>query len=71
MNESGTKGCPKCNRVMISGNLSVKGGHRWEISWSLKPALSQLGEKVAVFRCRKCGYVELYSMEFPRGDKTP
>ena len=71
MNEDGTKGCPKCSEVMASGSLSVKGGPLWEINWRLEAALGELREKVAAFRCRKCGYVKLYTPESPPGDEMP
>ena len=66
MNESEIKKCPKCGGEMTQGILSVEGGLGWEINWRLRKR--KLGEKVVAFRCRQCGYAELYSTDFPQGE---
>jgi len=63
MSESEVKKCPKCGGIMTFGILSIKGALGWEINWRLK--VRKEGEKIVAFRCRACGYTELYSTEFP------
>jgi predicted nucleic-acid-binding Zn-ribbon protein len=64
---SEVKKCPKCNGEMTMGILSIQSAPGWEINWRLK--LRKLGEKIVAFRCRECGYTELYSTEFPQGEQ--
>jgi predicted nucleic-acid-binding Zn-ribbon protein len=55
------KKCPKCGGEMVTGVLSVA-GIAYEINWRVR-SLS-LGEKIVAYRCRQCGYAELYSTQF-------
>ena len=64
---SEAKKCPKCDGEMVSGILSIQGLPGWEINWRLRKR--KLGEKIAAYRCRQCGYVEFYSTEFPQGEE--
>jgi predicted nucleic-acid-binding Zn-ribbon protein len=61
------KKCPKCGGEMVLGMLSVQGGPGWEINWRVQKR--KLGERIVSYRCRQCGYAELYSTEFPQGEK--
>jgi predicted nucleic-acid-binding Zn-ribbon protein len=67
MSEKEVNKCPKCGEIMTSGILSIKGAPGWEINWRLK--VRKKGEKIVAFRCRTCGYTELYSTEFPQGEQ--
>ena len=67
MSESQAKTCPKCGGTMTSGILSIEGMLGWKINWRLK--VRKRGEKIVAFRCRTCGYTELYSTEFPQGEQ--
>lgn len=56
---SETKMCPKCSGTMELGNLGryvrwFSGRFSWPGSWT------QLGKNVSAYRCKNCGYVELY-----------
>jgi predicted nucleic-acid-binding Zn-ribbon protein len=63
MSEREVVDCPKCGGKMTSGILSIKYLPGWEINWRLK--VRKKGEKIVALRCRLCGYMELYSTEFP------
>jgi predicted nucleic-acid-binding Zn-ribbon protein len=56
MNENEVKKCPKCSGEMEIGFLSnaprwTRGTSIWQIG----------GPRVFAFKCRNCGYVELYA----------
>jgi len=61
---SDIKKCPKCGGEMTTGVLSIA-GIPYEVNWRAR-GLS-LGEKIVAYRCRQCGYTELYSTQFPQG----
>jgi predicted nucleic-acid-binding Zn-ribbon protein len=65
MNE--VRKCPRCGGDMARGILSVETGLGWKINWRLRKR--KLGENIVAFRCRQCGYTELYSTEFPHGEE--
>jgi predicted nucleic-acid-binding Zn-ribbon protein len=63
---SEVKKCSKCGGELALGILSVEGGTGWEINWRLRKR--KLGENIVASRCRQCGYIELYSTNFPQGE---
>jgi len=65
------KKCPKCGGEMDRGILArAKFGGDWfrfvpsESVWYVGS-----GEKAVAFRCRQCGFVEVYSTEPPKSDR--
>jgi predicted nucleic-acid-binding Zn-ribbon protein len=57
---SGGKDCPKCGGIMTEGMLSVQNS-AYAVNW--RKGRFSYGEEIVAYRCKQCGYTELYSKE--------
>jgi predicted nucleic-acid-binding Zn-ribbon protein len=57
---SEAKDCPKCGGAMTEGILSVQSS-AYAVNW--RKGRFSGGEKIVAYRCKQCGYKELYSTE--------
>jgi len=56
LNESEVKKCPKCGGEMETGHLS--GAYYWRHGRSMWTM--ETGKRAFAYKCRNCGYVELF-----------
>jgi len=68
MSENKVKRCPKCNGEIERGILTQsRFGGSW-FRFVKSESIWYMGntEKAVAFRCKQCGYIEVYSTEFPQ-----